>query len=362
MKILCSNCGSEFDFHTMNYHCSLCGGVFDIIDFPVVNFNEKVKSLPGILKYSNYFVLNGNKKGISLGEGETGLIADRYEDRLVYHKMESLNPTGSYKDRGTVVLVNYLLENNIDFVVEDSSGNAGASLAAYTARAGIKTKIYVPESTSGPKRNQIEAYGAQLVPIPGDRSKAAEAVREQADKGIVYASHAYLPLGLLGIATITFELFEELGDTIRNVIMPVGHGGLMLGVIRGFESLLDAGYISRLPMFIGVQAALCAPVANLLDGKSSSMALSHTTIAEGVRVTDPIRGKAIVNYLKRQESIILRIEEDQILASYVDLAKRGIHVEPTSAMVWAALKQLPDKMDGTTVLIQTGSGLKFIPD
>jgi threonine synthase len=219
----------------------------------------------------------------------------------------------------------------------------------------------VPDCTSGPKRNQIEAYGAQLVSIPGERARAAEAVRQQADKGIVYASHAYLPLGLLGIATIAFELFEELGDAIVNVIMPIGHGGLMLGVMRGFDSLMAAGYISRLPKFIGVQAELCAPVANILDGKSSSIGLSHTTIAEGVRVTDPVRGKEIVNYLKRLKGIILRIKEEQIIASYKDLAKRGIHVEPTSAMVWAALKQLPDEMSGTTVLIQTGSGLKFIP-
>ena len=102
------------------------------------------------------------------------------------------------------------------------SGNAGASFAAYAARAGINARVYVPDSASGPKRKQIEAYGAELVPVPDPRSKASQAVSQAAESGMVYASHAYLPFNLPGYATCAYEIYEQLGRGPGAIIVPAG--------------------------------------------------------------------------------------------------------------------------------------------
>jgi threonine synthase len=361
MKISCISCGNAFDFKRMDYLCPKCGGIFDISNFPVLDLDKVDAKRQGLMRYLYIFGLDQKTEPLTLNEGGTRLIEDEFENRRIFHKMESLNPTGSYKDRGSVVLINYLKQNGIKTVVEDSSGNAGASFAAYAALAGIKARIFVPESASGPKRKQIEDYGAELVSIPGPRVNAAKAVRTEADRGVVYASHAYMPMGLLGIATIAFEVFESITEEINSVIIPIGHGGLMLGIMRGYISLLQAGYIYRLPKFVGVQAELCSPVANLLSSIENSRVNSRITIAEGVRVTEPVRGQAVADLIKKNNGMIIRVGEDMILPAFEELKKRGIDVEPTSALTWAGLKLLPDEAKGPVLLIQTGAGYKYQP-
>ncbi len=135
-------------------------------------------------------------------------------------------------------LTAWLQARKITEAVEDSSGNAGASFAAYAARAGINARIFVPESAGGPKLQQIEAYGAELVTVPGSRSNASMQAIKAAGEGQAYASHAYLPFNLPGYATTSYEIFEQLGNQMPGaVILPAGQGGLLLGMARGFESL-----------------------------------------------------------------------------------------------------------------------------
>jgi threonine synthase len=361
MKISCISCGNPFDFKRMNYLCPKCGGIFDIKNFPVIDLDKVDIKKQGLMRYSNIFEFDPKILPVTLTEGGTRLIEDEFNGRKIFHKMESLNPTGSYKDRGSVVLINYLKQNGIETVVEDSSGNAGASFAAYAAVAGIKARIYVPESASGPKRKQIEDYGAELVTIPGPRANAAKAVREEADTGVVYASHAYMPMGLLGIATIAFEVFEASAEEIKSIIVPIGHGGLMLGIMRGYLSLFEAGDIHRLPKFIGVQAELCSPVANLLTLDMNEEINPKTTIAEGIRVTEPVRGQAVADLIKMNNGMIIRVGEEMILPAFNELKLRGIDVEPTSALTWACLKLLPKEVEGPVLLIQTGAGYKYQP-
>ncbi len=358
IEIRCTNCGGIFDRTILNYVCPNCGGYFDIPVFPKISDQKISKSESGVMRYRNLLGLDNSSVLITLGEGGTPLVKENHEGLQIFHKMESLNPTGSYKDRGTVVLVNYLKENNVTEIIEDSSGNAGASLAAYATRSGIKARIFVPESASGPKRKQIEVYGAELIAVPGPRANAAAAAKKEADTGAIYASHAFMPMGMLGIGTIAYELFEELGQGIQTVIIPVGHGGLMLGIIRGFETLLASGYISKLPYFVGVQAKLCSPVADYFNNVKNG-GNYQKSIAEGVNVTDPVRGKLISDFIRNNNGMIMTVKEKCILPAYKELASRGIHVEPTSALTWAALKELPSLGNGTHVLIQTGSGLKY---
>ena len=172
VKIACTNCGEEYPAQGAPFRCS-CGGMYDVMEFPSYNPpNVQVDGQP----YNHLFDPGDDTKRITLGEGSTPLLKTIFDDGELYLKMENQNPTGSYKDRGSAVLINFLRSRGVTFAVEDSSGNAGASFAGYCARAGIQARVYVPEAASGIKCMQIEAYGAELVRVPGPRSEAAKAV------------------------------------------------------------------------------------------------------------------------------------------------------------------------------------------
>jgi threonine synthase len=220
MKIACLHCGQPIPTTGVNYQCPECGGLYDYVEPP--EFGEIDPLKPGIWRYAASF--GDQSPPVSLGEGSTPLISGKAFGREVYFKCEYVNPSGSFKDRGSATLVSFLRARGITEAIEDSSGNAGSSFAAYAARAGIKARVYVPEHAAGPKRQQIEFYGAELVAVPGPRSDAAEAALKAAQAGIVYASHAYLPYNLPGYATCAYEIVEQLGEAPGAVVIPAGQG------------------------------------------------------------------------------------------------------------------------------------------
>jgi threonine synthase len=365
--VRCTRCQTPYPQNETPYLCPKCGGVFDFDTPPVFDSQRVDRCCTGLWRYRSAFSLPANAPIISLGEGDTPLIPWMDKGDPVWLKLESLNPTGSYKDRGSAVLLSHLAARGVEEAVEDSSGNAGASFAAYAARAGVKARVFVPEAASGPKRGQIEAYGATLVRVPGPRSAAAAAVLQEVQHGAVYGSHAYLPFGLEGIATLAYELFEQLGQAPGTVIAPVGHGGLLVGVMRGFQALMNAHVIDHLPFFVGVQARACAPAwfASQHGIEAMDQVQEGSTIAEGVRVQHPVRAAAILDLFDRQSGKMVAIDEADIMPAYQELARGGVHVEPTSALVWAAYRQLREQMvnsgmiPGPIVLILSGAGLKY---
>ncbi len=357
--IACTNCGKPYPESSNPFICD-CGGVYDFTEFPIFNQAEVSVEWPGVWRYEKLLGLPNKTESVSLGEGGTPLIEVSKGSIRLWLKMESENPTGSYKDRGSTVLVSHLKKRGVKFTVEDSSGNAGASFAAYCARGDVDCRIFVPESASGPKRTQIEMFGADLVRIPGPRSEAARAVLEEAQKGTVYGSHAFMPFGLTGIATIAYELVKQLGKVPASVIAPVGHGGLMYGIMLGFEAMLKSGVIEREPYYIGVQSEGCAPmaIAHLKGESTPGEVTPKETLAEGVKVNSPVRGKAILARLKNNKGKMMAIPEKDIREAYIELARMGIYCEPTSALVWAAASTIDQTWLPLTVAIITGSGYK----
>lgn len=295
-----------------------------------------------------------------LGEGNTPLVSVEVEGRTVHFKCEYANPTGSFKDRGTAVLVASMVAAGIKEAVEDSSGNAGASFAAYAARAGIAATVFIPDNASGQKRAQIEAYGAAVVPIPGPRSEATKAVRQAAADGSFYASHAYLPQGLAGMATLAFEIVEQLGKAPDAVVIPVGQGTLLIGAYRGFLAMRKAGALVNIPKLIGVQALQCAPLWAVFRSGAAGLAWTSEgkTIAEGIRTTHPVRGDLVLEAVESSGGSLLAIEEEEIQAGMRQLASLGFWVEPTSAVIWQALKADIVRESDAVVAVLTGSGLK----
>lgn len=358
--IHCSSCQEPYPEDQNPYRCPSCGGLFEL--GPAIPYQASVidPTLPGIWRYRGSFGLPPGSPVVSLGEGHTPLLWSEVFGSQVGFKMETQNPTGSFKDRGTAVMVSFLRGRGVTFAVEDSSGNAGASFAAYAARSGIQARIFVPAYASGPKRRQISSYGAEVVPVSGPRSQAAATVREAAEGGAVYASHAYLPFGIAGFSTVAFELYEDLGELHGSVIVPVGHGSLLLGLHRGFKALKKAGVIADLPALIGVQASACAPLWRAFQEGSAGPApvQEGKTRAEGVRIQEPHRGEAALAAVRDTGGRFVAVKETSVLEGQDRLGDIGYHVEPTSALVWDGLAQVVGDVPEPIIVILTGHGLK----
>ncbi len=362
LTVACTNCGRVYPLNGVPHACPRCGGLYDIPAPLRFRPQEVDPQAPGIWRYRALFGLPPGVPPLSLGEGNTPLLTDKTPaGQTVYFKCEHLNPTGSFKDRGTATLLAFLRARGVQKVVEDSSGNAGASLAAYAARAGIQATVYVPEAASGRKLAQIRAYGAQVQTVPGSRSAATEAAVQAATAGSgVYASHARLPFNLPGYATLALELYQQLGRLPGAVVVPVGQGGLLLGLARGFLALREAGLALQLPQLFGVQALACAPLWAMSTMGISAMGFVQElpTLAEGIRIRHPLRGDAVLQAVANSGGDFVAVPEEDILPARDELARRGLYVEPTSAVVWAALKHLPPDLPQPLVLVLTGSGYK----
>jgi len=276
-------------------------------------------------------------------------------------------PTGSFKDRGAAVLVSFLKHLGVEEVVEDSSGNAAASLAAYCAYAGIKARIFVPAYASPAKLQQIQTYGAELVPVPGSRADAAHAAEEAAKAGSYYASHYWNPVVLEGLKTLAYELAEQRGwRAPENLVFPSGQGTFLLGAYRGFRELLEAKVIDRMPRLFAVQAEACAPLAVAFQEgleEPAEVELGET-VAEGVRIARPVHGREVLAAIRETGGAALTVAEKEIVQARQELAHRGLFIEPTSAVAVAGLKHLHEQglisPNELTIVPLTGSGLKAL--
>jgi threonine synthase len=359
-RYYCLSCGENYPPVGLPHHCA-CGGVFSVADLQYTPETYQSSSLPGMWQYKDAFGLDGDAEPFYLGEGATALVADMENPQSVCFKCEHLNPSGSFKDRQSAVLMSLLKARGIHAILEDSSGNAGASVAQYAAAAGVKSHIFIPSSSAGPKRQQIVLSGAKVNLVDGLRSMATTAVlKTHAETGVPYASHAWLPFGLAAYATIAFEIYESLGRMPGRVFAPIGHGSLFLGLLLGFEAI-EARTGERRPQMIGVQAENCAPVYRAWKGLSELA--PSATIAEGTAVIEPVRMSEILARVKTGYDMLIPVKEDAIARSYKELAAKGLYVEPTAAMVWAAWTMLV--ADGTnlgqsSVLTLSGNGLKSI--
>lgn len=344
----------------LDWRCKACGGTISITNlagFDPTMIHSEDWSL------WRYEAMLPVEKRFSLGEGATPLVTVDWPGGGFLAKLEYLNPTGSYKDRGTVMLVNHLLGQGVTEVVEDSSGNAGASLGMYAGATGIHARIFVPASAPEGKKRLI-ALNAELVEVPGPRSAPTEACHEAA-RETVYASHAWSPFFVAGQMTAAWEVWEQLGRRAPEAIVcPVGHGGLFLGFARGFAALWDAGLIERMPAMIAVQSAACDPVVRAWETgrEEAEPATQNATVADGIVVTRPTRGREILSVIRASGGAALRVDDEAILRARDMLTKRGLLVEPTSAVPVAALERVRAQVsdEAEIVVALTGSGLKSL--
>jgi len=364
MQVECDRCRKAVEFDPKEFRCA-CGGAWEP---PVgAEFDEKKIDQDNhtVWRYCKLMGLEAIDKPLSLGAGWTPLVEADWEGKPVIFKLEYMAPSGSFKDRGTEVEVNYLKTAGVRNVVEDSSGNAGASLAAYAARCGLHAVIYAPESASPAKLAQIYVYGAQLRLIPGPRSASTLAVLQAVSEGgAVYASHAYNPLYLLGQQCFAWEIWEQMaGDMPDALVIPVGQGGLLLGAWLGFKRLLQAGLIQRVPRLFAVQPEILAPIhAAFAAGAQDVEEITpkQKSLAEGLAIVKPVRGRRVLQALRESGGGALTVSEAEIRNAYHQLAHKGLFAEPTSATAAAAVSQAQAIFGekAKIVVALTGSGLK----
>jgi threonine synthase len=363
MKVVCHACDNQVDFSPFVYRCA-CGNAWEpagLVPFDPAVINSRDQALS---RYMPVFGALNFDWSVSLGAGWTPLVSAVWEQEKTYFKLEYLSPTGSFKDRGTEVEVAYFKAVGITHVVEDSSGNAGASMAAYAAKAGIRAGIFAPNNASRAKLDQITIFGAELHLISGPRSAATEAALEVVEQGAVYASHAYNPVYLMGQCTFAWEIWEQTdGNLPGAIIIPVGQGGLLLGAYFGFKHLLHNGIINQLPRLFAVQSDLCAPLKNpFLKGKKNLLPYEYSTasLADGVAIARPVRASRILEALYESGGGVITISEHEIKQAYFSLAEKGFFTEPTSALAAAAIPQVRHALaaDEDILVALTGSGFK----
>jgi len=366
MQVYCPECGAQDRLSPKRYRCH-CGGAWEFIE--TVGFDPSLieQADSSLWRYLKLFNLDFEEPTVRLGAGGTPLLSVVLDGRQVGLNPEYFAPTGSFKDRGTAVMINILAHQGVTHVADDSSGNAGASVAAYAARAGMQADIFVPAYASPAKQAQIAVYGANVRPIPGPCSNAKLAALEATAQGIILASHAYHPGFLLGQQSLAWELWQQTGQRSPDCyVVPVGQGVHLLGVWLGFRRLHAAGLIQRLPRLIAVQLTLMAPLCRAFEaGLDTVPALEpgKPSVAEGLAIAAPVRGRRLLQAVRESGGTCIMVEEAAIHAARRQLAHLGFYVEPTSAIAIAALEAVKALAgpDASIVIPLTGSGLKGSP-
>jgi len=361
VTLVCSKCGAQYPASDPLWRCA-CGGLLDIVndfDFDPDMIDARAQ---GMWRYRAVIPTRNRESIVSFGEGFTPMITVPLHGRAVHFKLDYLFPTGSFKDRGASVMMSTVKELGIDRVVEDSSGNAGAAVAAYGAAAGIACDIYVPEKTLPSKLAQIQAAGANLIKIPGDREATAKAALEAA-ANCYYASHSWNPFFFQGTKTIAYEICEQLEWQAPDIfVTPAGNGTLLLGAYIGFSELLHHKVIKRMPKIIAVQTESCAPLAAaFIRGRTKPERIDKLpSLAEGVAIANPIRGEQMLRVVGDSGGEFLTVSEKDLVDMLRLLHRRGIYVEPTAAVAAAGAAQICTRVPRETVIVSifTGHGLK----
>ena len=367
----CSECGASHEPGMSTLTCSACAAPL-LVGYRRGADASSTVQLPRWAGRPIPLPLHDRDRLVSMGEGgipcvelaATGCLLGLNQ---LFAKLEFLNPTGSFKDRGTAIMMSAAREHGVTEVVEDSSGNAGASVSAYAARAGIRAHVFAPADAPQAKLQQIRVYGAETHLVVGSREATTEAALSYQKAGeLVYASHNMSPYFIEGTKTFAYELLEDLPTPPRHIVMPVGNGSLFIGAWKGFQELLDTGAIAEVPRFHCVQATAVMPVVAAHTGRSWSPQQASRTVAGGIAVADPPRLKQTLRVLSTTDGVALAVEDEATLRWQRLLAEaEGIYAEPTSAAAFAGLEALVKRgeigAEETVVVPITGFGLKDKP-
>lgn len=375
ISIKCIRCEAMYPKDQVIYRCPRCGGLLDIVmDYDQITERiswESLRKKPYyVWRYSELLPVSEKFK-ISLWEGGTPLYRAERLGRLVglnnlYVKFEGANPTGSFKDRGMTVGVTKVRELGIKSVGCASTGNTSASLAAYSAKAGLACFVLLPAGkVAMGKLSQAMLHGANVVAIKGNFDQALSIVERLCLEEGIYLLNSLNPWRLEGQKTTAYEIVDEMQQVPDRVILPVGNCGNISAIWKGFKELERVALTESVPKMTGIQAEGSAPVANMIKKKLETISFvdNPETVATAIRIGRPVNWPKAVAAIRDSDGTAETVSDDEIIYMQKMLAKlEGIGVEPASASSLAGLKKLVeggviDKSE-VTVCIATGHMLK----
>jgi threonine synthase len=376
----CSKCGGQFskkEIHNLSPCCSL--PLFPRYDIEKGKVYFKKDSLinrpPTMWRYKEMMPVNYEENITTLGEGFTplepaGSLGKMLGFKNLYLKNESINPTGSFKDRGMSAAISKAREFGLNKISIPTAGNAGGSAAAYAAKAGQEAFIFMPNDT--PKAFQVECdqYGANVEMIDGLISDCGKIVGERKEKeGWFDISTLKEPYRVEGKKTMGYELAEQFNWELPDVIIyPTGGGTGIIGMWKAFDEMETMGWISsKRPKMISVQAKGCSPIVDAFDqGLDRAQPFQNPkTSALGLRVPAAVGDFLILNSIRESEGIALSVTDDELMTGTKEIgSSEGIFSAPEGGATVAALPKLLDrgiiKPNDRIVLFITGSGLKYV--
>jgi len=317
----------------------------------------------GVLaRWAEVLPLTPETPRITLGEGDTPLVRSAAIERELavdelWFKLESSNPTGSFKDRGMVVAVAKALERGAQAVLCASTGNTSASAAAYAARCGLQASILVPRGrVAVGKLAQAVAFGARIVEVEGSFDDALTLARTVAETHPIALVNSVNPDRIEGQKTAAYEICETLGDAPDALAIPVGNAGNITAYWKGFTECAERDFATLHPRMLGFQAAGAAPIVR------GEPVANPQTVATAIRIGKPASWQSAERARDESGGLIDAVTDEEILDAYRLLASaEGLFVEPASAASVAGLRKLGREgalRGGRAVAVLTGSGLK----
>ncbi len=373
-ELQCIECGSTYSSSEIIYKCR-CGGLLEVkLDLSEIELTreELRKRSFNLWRYREFMPVGKDARIISLEEGGTPLYkADRLAESIgikeLYIKNEGANPTGSFKDRGMTLGVTKALELGAEAVGCASTGNTSASLAAYSAKAGIKCYVLLPSGKIAMgKLAQAILHGAVVIGIRGNFDVALKLIREASKAFNIYLLNSINPWRLEGQKSEAFEIADQLDfNAPDRVVLPVGNCGNISAIWKGFKEFYETGIIEELPVMTGIQAEGASPVVRAVkEGLDKVEPVANPeTLATAIRIGAPVNAPKALRAIKESRGTAEAVSDEEIIEAQKLLARTlGVGVEPASASSVAGLKKLVEagEIDRSerVVCITTGHALK----
>jgi len=366
----CPRCRRVYEYNLWLFFCLECREPLEV-KLALSRNSIQLREVHSMWRYLDLLPVPPGVKPITMGEGLTPLVELRNIGRTLglenlYIKLESTNPTGSFKDRGVSLAVTLANYYRCRRYIVASTGNTAASAAAYTARVDGRCIVVLPRGgVAGGKLLQAVLHGAIVVEVEGSFDDALQIVVRAAEEELVYPLNSFNPVRLEGQKTISYELWEQLGREPDWVVVPVGNAGNISAIGKGFRELRDIGFIDEVPKLVGVQAAGASPIATAwrMGEKKLPVITKPRTIASAIRIARPINWFKAWREVEESGGSFVEVDDESIISAQLELARReGIGVEPASAAALAGLKKVVesgviDRRD-VVVVVATGHSLK----
>jgi threonine synthase len=381
----CSICNAEFSPVSILYTCPRCGGNLDVIlDYTDIKKKYHIEDITSrreqsLWRYTPLLPVSdpGGERTPLHAAGWTPVyrperLAVSLGLQRLWVKDEGRNPTASFKDRASAILVARAREIKAEIIVTASTGNAGAALAGMAAAVGHKAVIFAPKSAPQAKIAQLLVYGAHVILVDGNYDAAFDLTIEAAREfGWYCRNTGYNPFTAEGKKTGAFEIWEQVapgllaGEKPLCIFVSVGDGNIISGLHKGFKDLARLGWLETMPRLFGVQSELSSAIANAFDaGNDTILPVNSTTIADSISVDLPRDGVRAVRAAVETNGAYIKVSDAEIISAIADLGANGIFSEPAGSTALAGLKKAIRTgiiaEDDPVLVINTGNGLKDV--